>query len=78
MKPRHPAAPLRNKRGGMSKREFKIGQSLRYRKGRNKESGRYVVLAVLSQTPGEVRYRIRSQDDESLECIACESELSTI
>ena len=62
----------------MSKREFKIGQSLRYRKGRNKESGRYVVLAVLSQTRGEVRYRIRSQDDESLEYIACESELSTI
>ena len=68
----------RNKLGEMSKRKFKIGQSLLYRKGREKESGRYVVLAVLSQTRGEVRYRIRSQDDESLEYIACESELSII
>jgi hypothetical protein len=40
-------------------------------------SGRYVVLAVLPQTLGEVRYRIRSQDDESLEYIAWESELGT-
>jgi hypothetical protein len=62
----------------MRKREFKIGQSLLFRKGRKKESGRYVVLAVLPQTRGEVRYRIRSQDDESLEYIACESELGTI
>jgi hypothetical protein len=61
----------------MSKRKFKIGQSLLYRKGREKESGRYVVLAVLPKTRGEVRYRIRSQDDESLEYTARESELGT-
>jgi hypothetical protein len=61
----------------MSKHEFKIGQSLIYRKGRMKADGRYVVLAVLPQTLGEVRYRIRSQDDASLEYIACESELGT-
>ena len=67
--------PIRPKE--MSKHEFKIGQSLLYRKGRIRMSGRYVVLAVLPQTLGEVRYRIRSQDDEALEFIACESELGT-
>jgi polyhydroxyalkanoate synthesis repressor PhaR len=67
----------RNEPGEMSNREFKIGQSLLYRKGREKESGRYVVLAVLPKTRGEVRYRIRSQDDESLEYTARESELGT-
>jgi hypothetical protein len=52
----------------MSKRGFKIGQSLCYRKARG--SGRYVVLAVLRQTRGEVCYRIRSQDDELVERVA--------
>jgi hypothetical protein len=61
----------------MSKRDFKIGQSLFYRKGGAKARGRYVVLAVLRQTRGEVCYRIRSQDDELVERIARESELST-
>jgi hypothetical protein len=42
-----------------------------------KESGRYVVLAVLPPTDGEVRDGIRSCDDESLEYIAYESELGT-
>jgi hypothetical protein len=59
----------------MSKR-FKIGQSLIYRMGRAKASGRYVVLTVLPQTPGEVCYRIRSQEDESVEHVVRESELS--
>jgi hypothetical protein len=62
----------------MSEHEFKIGQSLIYRKGRTKADGRYVVLAVLSRTRGEVRYRIRSQEDEALEFIACESELGAM
>ena len=66
--------PLRPE--GMSKHEFKIGQSLFYRKGRAKEIERYVVLAVYSQTRGEVRYRIRTQGDEARECVARESELS--
>jgi hypothetical protein len=61
----------------MSKPAFKIGQSLFYRKSRTKESGRFVVLAVLSPARSEVRYRIRSCDDESLEYVACESELGT-
>ena len=34
----------------MSKRDFKIGQSLFYRKGGAKESGRYVVLAATRST----------------------------
>jgi hypothetical protein len=61
----------------MSKRGFKIGQSLFYRKGGARQDGRYVVLAPLPQPLGKVRYRIRSQDDVTIECIADESELST-
>ena len=41
-----------------------------------KAAGRYVVLEVLRQTRGEVRYRIRNQDDESDERVVRESELS--
>ena len=66
---------MKPKPSGTNKRGFKIGQSLVYR--RDVENGRCVVLAVFPQTRGEVRYRIRSQDDESLEYIACESELGT-
>ena len=40
------------------------------------QDGRYVVLAPLPQQLGKVRYQIRSQDDETIECIADESELS--
>ena len=61
----------------INKRGFKIGQSLVYRRDGARENGRYVVLAVFSETRGEVRYQIRSQDDESLEYMACESELGT-
>jgi hypothetical protein len=57
------------------RKRFKIGQSLFYRRARG--SGRYVVLTVLRQTRGEVCYRIRSHDDESVEHVARESELST-
>ena len=62
----------------MSKREFKIGQSLFYRKEGARQDGRYVVLVPLPQPLGKVRYRIRCQDDETIECIADESELSTV
>ena len=58
----------------MNKRGFKIGQLLFYRKARG--TGRYVVLAVLRQLRGEVRYRIRSQDDAAVEHVVRESELS--
>ena len=61
----------------MSKRGFKIGQSVFYRRERFRQGGRYVVLAPLPQPLGKVRYQIRSQDDETIECIADESELST-
>jgi hypothetical protein len=62
----------------MNKRDFKIGRSLFYHKGGTKGNGRDVVLAVLPQPPGEVCYRIRSQDDESVEHVARESELNTV
>jgi hypothetical protein len=68
---------MKPKPSGTNKRGFKIGQSLVYRRDGARENGRYVVLAVFPQTRGEVRYQIRSQDDESLEYIACESELGT-
>jgi hypothetical protein len=58
-------------------KSFKIGQSLFYRRGGVKARGRYVVLAVLRQTRGEVWYRIRSQDNELVERVVRESELST-
>jgi hypothetical protein len=61
----------------MSKCGFKIGQSLFYRKGGARQDGRYVVLTSLPQPLGKARYRIRSLDDETIECIADESELTT-
>ena len=56
--------------------KFKIGQALIYHKGHIKRDGRYVVLAVLPQSIGKARYRIRSQEDETIEHIADERELS--
>jgi len=55
-------------------RGFKIGQSLIYRRNRMTIEGRYLVLEVL-RDHDEVCYRIRSQDDGSLEYTARESEL---
>jgi hypothetical protein len=59
----------------MTEPRFKIGQSLFYRAGRVR-LGKFVVLAVTAQPAGKIRYRIRSQDDETIEYIADESELS--
>lgn len=56
--------------------KFKIGQSLVFRKGQVKLSGRYIVLAVIPQSVGKARYRIRSQEDETIEHIASERELN--
>jgi hypothetical protein len=60
----------------MTEPRFKIGQSVFYRAGRVKE-GPFRVLAVLPQRRDKARYRIRSQDDETVEYVADESELST-
>jgi hypothetical protein len=47
-------------------REFKIGQSVYYHpRNRVKAEGRYVVMRLLPQANGEVRYRIRSEDTPS-------------
>ena len=73
MTPSNP--PAQGQRYGAMTKRFKIGQALFYRKARG--SGRYVVLAVLPRTRGEVCYRIRSHDDEAVEHVARESELST-
>jgi hypothetical protein len=67
-------------RGGTIQHKFKIGQALLYfGRGRNRStSGPFVVLAVLPQMQGNIRYRIRSQNDWSLEHIASEDELKPI
>jgi len=56
--------------------KFKIGQTVHYDgKGR---IGLYTVIAVFPQMRDQVRYRIRSQSDPSLECTAKEEELKPI
>ena len=55
--------------------KFKIGQALTFRRGQVKLSGQYVVLAVLQNSPGKARYRIRSQEDGKTEHVAEEHEL---
>jgi hypothetical protein len=56
--------------------KFKIGQTVHY-EGRGR-IGPYVVIAVLPQTLDDVRYRIRGQNNRSLEYIASEKELKPI
>ena len=60
----------------MTEPRFKIGQSVFHRAGRVK-AGPFRVLALLPQRRDKSRYRIRSQDDETVEYVADESELST-
>jgi hypothetical protein len=44
-------------------REFKIGQSVYYHpRNRVKAEARYVVMRLLPQANGEVRYRIRNEE----------------
>jgi hypothetical protein len=60
-------------------REFKIGQYVYYRPGdRERAEGRYVVMRLLPQANGEVRYRIRSEDTPSREYTAEASELRRV
>jgi len=61
-------------------RKFKIGQTLfYYRGGRNRggKAGPYVVLGIVPQANGKACYRIRHQNDRSLEYVAREDELNT-
>ena len=57
-------------------REFKIGQCVYYHpRNRVKAEGRYVVMRLLPQANGEVRYRIRSEDTPSRQYTAKANEL---
>jgi hypothetical protein len=56
--------------------EFKIGQNVSYL--RHAAEGRFVVIRLLPQPKGKVRYVIRSQDDASREYTAEASELRGI
>jgi hypothetical protein len=60
----------------VQKIKFKIAQALIYRSGNVRRGGRYIVLAVLPQSIGKARYRIRSQDDGMTEHVAEERDLS--
>jgi hypothetical protein len=59
----------------MSSRHFSIGQSVVYRIGRVNQ-GPFVIVSVIAQPRHGIRYRIRSQDDDTLELVVDESELS--
>ena len=54
-------------------REFKVGQYVLYH--RHEAEGRFVVIRLLPQANGEVRYVIRSEDNPSREYTAEASEL---
>jgi hypothetical protein len=56
--------------------KFKIGQRLHYHPtNRMKAQGRFLVIRLFPQPDGQVHYRIRSEDDTSLEYTADASEL---
>jgi hypothetical protein len=60
-------------------REFKIGQYVYYHpRNRVRVEGRYVVMRLLPQANGEVRYWIRSEDIPSREYTAETSELRRV
>ena len=56
-------------------RKFKIGQALLYHPTRMKAQGRFIVIGLFPQPDGKVHYRIRSENDASLEYTADASEL---
>jgi hypothetical protein len=57
-------------------RKFKIGQPLLYHPtNRMKARGRFIVIGLFPQPNGEVHYRIRSENDISLEYTADTREL---
>jgi len=57
-------------------REFKIGQYVYYR--RHSAEGRFIVIRLLPQPKGELRYVIRSEEDPSVEYTAEASELRRV
>ena len=56
--------------------EFKIGQYVYY--WRHAAEGRFVVMRLLPQPKGKVRYVIRSEEDPSVEYTVEASELRTV
>jgi hypothetical protein len=56
--------------------EFKIGQYVYYR--RHAAEGRFVVMRLLPQPKGKVRYVIRNQDEPEREYTAEASELRRV
>jgi hypothetical protein len=67
-------------RGGAIQHKFKIGQAIHYygRGHYGSTAGPFVVLALLPQMQGDACYRIRSQNNRSLEYVAREDELKPI
>jgi hypothetical protein len=64
--------------GAALQRKFKIGQSIFYYRGgrdRGSKTGSFIVLNTFSRPNGEIRYRIRSQNDPSIEYVARQNEL---
>jgi hypothetical protein len=64
--------------GAVCQRKFRIGQSVFYYRGgrdRGNKAGLFIVLNTFSRPSGEIRYRIRSQNDPSIEYVARENEL---
>jgi hypothetical protein len=55
--------------------EFKIGQYVYYR---SRAEGRFVVMKLLPQPKGKVRYVIRSEDEPGREYTVEASELRTV
>jgi hypothetical protein len=55
--------------------EFKIGQYVYYR---SRAEGRFVVMRLLPQPRGKVRYVIRSEDEPEREYTVEASELRTV
>jgi hypothetical protein len=59
----------------MTAYQFNLGQSVVYRIGRVSQ-GPFVIVSVISQPRHGIRYRIRSQDDGTIEHVVDESDLS--
>jgi hypothetical protein len=59
-------------------RKFKIGQTVFYYRGgrdRRCKVGLYIVMRIFSRPDGEIRYRIRSENDPTVEYTVRENEL---
>jgi hypothetical protein len=64
---------------GDTMHDFKIGQYVSYvPRNRFKKEGRYVVMRLLPQVKGELRYIVRSKDEPEREYTAEASELRRV